>query len=133
MSWRLNRRAGFGSEEVPARRGSDIGYTKPWHDMQRTPAWHSIMISGSVRLLLEIWLRHNGRNNGQIPYSVREAVQYFECSPKKAVRWFSELQELGFVVATKRGSFQQKTGAFAARATTWQLTMEPCKGEKPTW
>lgn len=96
-----------------------------------TPAWSSLPM-GARCLLLEVWRRNNGLNNGQISYSQREAVKALGCGFGSAARWFTELQEKGFLVAERRGSFNWKHGANEGRATVWRLTMEPCKGERAT-
>jgi hypothetical protein len=109
---------------------TDIYFIRLSHDIRDTEAWLFIARSGAVPLLLDMWWRHNGRNNGQISYSQREAEDRFGCSPKRAVRWFGDLQKAGFIVAIRRGSFNQKTGV--RRATHWCLTMERCNGKPPT-
>lgn len=91
-------------------------------------AWLALS-SGAGWLLIDIWRRHNGRNNGDILYTQRDAMRRFGCSSHTAVRWFYELEAKGFIIATRRGSFQVKSGAFAGRATTWRLTMLPCNGQ----
>ena len=96
-----------------------------------TPAWRSLSL-GARCLLLEVWRRHNGTNNGQISMSVREAAALLGCSKKMPSRWFAELREKGFLEPTRLGSFAWKGGAMNGRATTWRLTMEPCNGERPT-
>jgi hypothetical protein len=108
------------------------GFNRLYHGIVDTAAWLHIARSGAIGLLTYIWRRYNGRNNGRITFSQREAERIFRCSPKRAIRWFSELQEAGFIVAVRRGAFSQKTGVFAARATTWRLTMEPYDGNAPT-
>ena len=108
------------------------GFIKLEREILETAAWLAIARSGALALLVDIWGRYNGRNNGQISYSQREAERRFGCSPKRAVKWFRDLQTAGFIVAVQRGTFHQKTGTFSARATTWRLTMEPCDGEAPT-
>jgi hypothetical protein len=108
------------------------GHNRLYHDIVDTAAFRFISINGALPLLVYIWRRYNGRNNGRITFSQREAERQLRCSPKTAVRWFHLLQEAGFIVAMQRGTFDQKTGAFAARATTWRLTMEPCDGNAPT-
>jgi hypothetical protein len=111
---------------------SDSKFIKFQHEILDTDAWIFVSRSGAVSVLLEIWRRHNGRNNGRIAYSQREAMRKFRCSPKRVVRWFCDLQEAGFLVVVQRGSFSQKTGAPGDRATTWRLTMEPCEGAPAT-
>lgn len=96
-----------------------------------TPAWLSLSL-GARCLLLEIWRRHNGQNNGQISFSQREGVKALNCSASSVSRWSAELQEKGFIVAVRPSSFVWKDGAKERRATEWRLTMEGCNGERPT-
>jgi hypothetical protein len=100
------------------------------HDIVHAPAWRFIERSGAVPLLLDMWTRYNGSNNGQISYSQREAVRRFGCGSHRALRWFRDLQEVGFIVAMQQGSFNRKTGD--RRATRWRLTMERCGSNPPT-
>jgi hypothetical protein len=83
-------------------------------------------------LVLAIWRRHNGANNGKIPYGRRDAQRDLGCGTTQATRYFREAEERGFIVPTRRGAFEWKTGARAARATTWRITTEPCNGQAPT-
>ena len=106
-------------------------FVKLDHDLMRTEAWR-VLSPGAICLLLEIWARHNGRNNGEIVYSNRQAQRRFGCSSKRAVKWFAELEDKGFIVAVQRGSFNYRAGALATRASRWRLTMEPSKGSQAT-
>lgn len=110
---------------------STLKHIRLFNWIMDTAAWSSLTF-GARCLLLEVWRRHNGQNNGQISYSQREAVKALGCSAGSASRWFGELQEKGFLVAVKRSSFDWKEGAREARATVWRLTMEPYNGERPT-
>jgi hypothetical protein len=76
--------------------------------------------------------RHNGRNNGLIPYGRRDAERDLGCGSHQAVRYLTEAQERGFIVATRRSSFDWKSGAGSAQSTTWRLTMKPAKQGDPT-
>jgi Transcriptional regulators len=105
------------------------GFIKFDHDLLDSAAWWALS-RGAEKLLIDIWRRHNGKNNGSIVYSQREVMRRFECSSKTAVKWLEELQAAGFIVAVQRGAFCQKAGA--VRATTWRLTMERCNGKAPT-
>lgn len=107
------------------------GFLKIDHALMEAPAWQALS-DGAGWLLIDLWGRYNGRNNGEIAYSLRETQKRFGWSPKRAVRLFAELEEKGFVVATRRGSFEVKTGAFIGRSTTWRLTMLPCDGSPAT-
>ena len=92
-----------------------------------SPAWRSLSL-GARCLLLEVWNRHNGANNGKISLSVREAMELLGCGRNTPTKWFKELQEKGFLVATRRGSFNLKS----KHATEWRLTMEKCDETPPT-
>ena len=109
----------------------DKTFVRLWHKLLDSPAWRTAPL-GVRCLVLEIWRRHTGANNGLIPYSRREAEADLGCGSHQAVRYLAEAQERGFIVATKRGSFDWKNGARAARATTWRLTMEACNGRVAT-
>ena len=108
---------------------SKCGFIKVDHALLDSAAWWSLS-RGAEKLLLDIWRRHNGKNNGKIPYSQREIVRRFGCSPKTALKWLGELQRAGFLAQVKRGDFHQKTGI--GRATTWRLTMERCASKPAT-
>ncbi len=95
------------------------------HWMLNSPAWRSLSLPARC-LLLEVWQRYNGQNNGEIAFSVREAARALGVGKNTPTKLFRELEDKGFLKARQRGSFHWKGG----EATTWELTMEPC-GEKP--
>jgi hypothetical protein len=107
------------------------GWIKLTKDLMDSPAWITAPL-GVRCLVLAIWRRHTGANNGKIPYARREAQADLGCGSHQAVRWLREAQERGFIAPTKRGSFEWKSGARAARATTWMITMEPWNGSPAT-
>lgn len=107
------------------------GFIKIEHDLVRGEAWQSLS-GGAGWVLFDLWARHNGFNNGAIAYSIREVQHRFRCARNTAIKWLRELEDKGFIVATRRGSFNHKHAPAADRATTWRLTMEPCNGELPT-
>ena len=90
------------------------------HALVNSDQWRAVS-PGARCLLLEIWTRFNGKNNGEISFSQREAEAALRCSPKMAVKWFGELQNNSLIVATRRGSFNQKAGPKANPATTWRI------------
>jgi hypothetical protein len=105
------------------------GFIKVDHDLLRTAAWQALS-TGETALLLYIWSKHNGRNNGEIGCGRREVQQRFGCGEHTALKWLHGLRDKGFIIATVRGSFNQKTGG--GRTTRWRLTMEKCDGQAPT-
>ncbi len=87
-------------------------------------AWKSLSCEARC-LLLEIWARHNGQNNGRIPYSHREARKALHVGSRKVQAAFQELQDRGFIVPRAKGSFDWKQ----RQATEWEITTEPCDGQ----
>jgi hypothetical protein len=77
-------------------------------------------------LLVDIWQRHNGQNNGEISYSVYEARR-IGMSKSRAARAFEELVERGFLRVGRLSTFHQKR-----LSRTWTLTAEPLNGEPAT-
>ncbi len=84
-------------------------------------AWKSLSCEARC-LLIEIWARHNGQNNGRIPYSHREARKTLRIGSRKVQAAFQELENRGFVVPRAKGSFDWKQ----RQATEWEITTEPC-------
>ena len=84
-------------------------------------AWRSLNCEARC-VLLEIWARHNGQNNGAIPYSHREAREALHIGAGKVAAAFRQLQDRGFLILRTKVSFDFK----ARRATEWQITTEPC-------
>lgn len=103
-------------------------FIKLTHEIMDSDAWDTASPQ-CKDLVLRIWKRCNGRNNGSIPYSRREAEAALKCGPVQAVRYLKEAKERGFIVATRRGSL----GADGAgKATRWRITMEPFEEQKAT-
>jgi hypothetical protein len=103
-------------------------FIKLTHQLLDSEAWQGASL-GCRCLILEIWKRSNGKNNGAIPYSVREVTAALRCGKTQAVRYLKEAQERGFIVAMKRGSFDGKGGG---KATRWLITTEPFENRKPS-
>jgi hypothetical protein len=90
------------------------------HYMLRCPAWRT-MSPNAKALLLDVWERHNGANNGEIAYAVREAEE-IGLARSVAARAFAELEERGFLKLRRASTFTLKT----KEARTWELTAERC-------
>jgi hypothetical protein len=106
------------------------GFIKLDHAIMDTAAWEFVARTGAALLLLEIWRRYNGKNNGRISYSNREAQRRFKCGSHTAFNWFLDLQLAGFIVIAEKGYCDLKTGG--NQATRWRLTMERCNGKEAT-
>jgi len=75
----------------------------------------------AFKLLVYVWKRHNGANNGQISFSVREAED-IGLVKSVAARAFAELISTGFLQVRRNSRFTLKT----KEARTWEVTAEPC-------
>ncbi len=87
--------------------------------MTGSEAWRALSPTG-CRILLDVWSRHNGVNNGAISYAARDAAEV-GISRSAASRALKEITALGFVECTRRSGFSVKNRA----AAEWRLTMEP--------
>jgi hypothetical protein len=83
-----------------------------------SPAWRSLPCTARA-LYLEIAKRYNGRNNSRIPYGLRQAYRDLHISKTTASRALQLLQDRGFIVCTKKGSFSWKT---VRDASEWRVT-----------
>ncbi len=97
------------------------GFLSLDHDFVRSDTVASLSARGKA-LMLAMADRYNGRNNGSIPYSVKEAMAWLHCSPNTAIKTLREVEAAGLIVPGQKGSFDNKTGARKGTATKWQLT-----------
>jgi hypothetical protein len=88
------------------------------HWLLTSAAWKALS-PNAVKVLIHIWQRHNGTNNGQIVYAVRDAGE-IGLSKSPAARALEELVELGFLRITRASAFTLKT----KNARCWALTAE---------
>ena len=95
--------------------------------MQDSQAWKSL---GAIprAVYLDIAKRYFGTNNGRVGYSIRCAVAELHIGMATAKRALDDLQDRGFIVATKRGAFNVKV----RHASEWRLTQYPCNNDLPT-
>jgi hypothetical protein len=96
------------------------------HHLLKCPAWVT-MSPLSKALLLHLWARHNGVNNGEISYSTREAAE-IGISSSAAARGLNELIARGFLKVTREARFTTKTRL----ARTWTITAERVGEERST-
>ena len=89
--------------------------------MMQTEAWQSLT-PASVRVWIELTSRFNGRNNGIIALSARDAAARCNIAKDTATKSFAELVEKGFLECATPGGFTRKV----RHATEWRLTHLPC-------
>ena len=94
-----------------------------YHDMIARAAWKSL--NGNAQALyVHIAARYNGKNNGWISFSAREAAQVLHSSKETAARPIKFLIDRGFITVAKRSGFNLKRGQ--DRATEYRLTEYSC-------
>lgn len=97
------------------------------HWLLRSAAWKSLTLV-ACSLLIEVWQRHNGENNGRISFSVREAAKRLRISKNTAAKAFGDLEAKSFLKAHQRGAFTFKQ----RHPTEWILTAECLNDELPS-
>lgn len=102
-----------------SKKESGPRHVRMHHWLMLSEAWKSL---GCIEraMYLDIASRYAGfgSNNGKIGYSVRDAAANLHISKSTAARALGVLQERGFIVAEKRGTFNLKLG----HASEWRLT-----------
>jgi hypothetical protein len=90
------------------------------HQVLDSPAWRA-MSSGARCLYIALKRRFspNGRNNGRIYLSQRQARKEVRAGSSEIVRWFRELQYYGFIVMIEPGCLGVEGKGKAPR---WRLT-----------
>ena len=96
------------------------------HYMLRAVAWKTLSPNAKA-LLVEVWARHNGMNNGEISYAVREAEE-IGLSKDRTARAFLELTARGFLKVRKLSTFNLKS----KEARCWEVTAERYQENPPT-
>lgn len=94
--------------------------------MLETPAWRKLS-GNAAKVLIEICQLNNGRNNGGVFMSAREAANRAGLATNTAAKCLQELVTAGFVDIVEKGAFSRKTKT----ATTYRLTWLPVGGDVP--
>ena len=100
----------MGSDRTSKQRFCGIPYS-----MVISSAWRSLKCS-SIKIYVELLNRYNGQNNGDLHLSYASASNLLYVGKSTVSRAFAELQEKGFIVQTKEGSWDDR------RAATWRMT-----------
>ena len=80
--------------------GSTDRWVKLPHYLLKSRAWRT-MPHPAKALLLEVWVRHNGVNNGEISFGCSEAPELLGFSEATAARMFDILIERRFLVVVR--------------------------------
>lgn len=103
------------------------------HSRLSSPAYRAL--SPNARsLLTEMTMMENGKNNGELYLSVRDAADRMGVADHSAATAaFAELESMGFIACTRDAHFAVKSGD-GSRARCWRLTWQstPCLRIGPT-
>ena len=75
----------------------------------------------TAKIALAMARRHNGRNNGDIAFSVRDACNAISSNRRLACEALTELQDKSLIECTRQASFDFKAGAQGRQARRWKL------------
>lgn len=92
------------------------------HALLNSDAWLKLPLVARV-IFIHLEKRYNGRNNGEISFSCREAAKEAGCGVNSAHNHLRALQRHGLVIRTADGLFTYR------QAATWELTTWPTNGQ----
>ena len=75
--------------------------------------------AGALAIYIDLAMRYNGSNNGDISYSVREGKTRLGINPNTVGKYLKILERYGLIITTQKGSFDLKK----RHASTYELTM----------
>jgi hypothetical protein len=95
------------------------------HELVDTPAFRSLS-GNATKILLAVWRRHNGKNNGALPFASRDG-EAFDMSKDTTARALSELVDRGFLAIEKESLFVPGM----RQAREYRLTAVATPDQKP--
>ena len=75
--------------------------------------------AGALAIYIDLAMRYNGVNNGEISYAVREGKTNLGINPNTVGKYLKALEHYGFIITTQKGSFNLKK----RHASTYELTL----------
>jgi hypothetical protein len=111
---------------MKTKKGSGFRYVGLPHYLLDSPAYRSLP-GDAIKLLIDIWKRHNGVNNGEISYGLREAAA-IGITKSPAGRMLDILTKRGFLAVVRDAGFNVGD----RKTRTWRLTAVPHAGQQGT-
>jgi hypothetical protein len=106
-----------------SKRDDKPRYVALSHWMMKTEAWRDLdCVARSAYVALSSRYAGPKSNNGRIPFSYEEMAGALNVSKATAMRALQRLQDHGFIVMMKKGSFNLKL----RHASEWRLTEYGC-------
>ena len=75
--------------------------------------------AGALAIYIDLAMRYNGVNNGEISYAVRDGKENLGINPNTVGKYLKALEYYGFIITTQKGSFDLKK----RHASTYELTL----------
>jgi len=94
-----------------------------WTNVLQSEAYYALDAYARAAYV-ELCMRYNGENNGRIGLSVRELAWRLRCSPNRANKALTQINDADLAYPTFIGSYRN-----GGRATEWLITAYACKEE----
>jgi hypothetical protein len=119
------------SRSKASRRARHAKHVRLYLYVLKSPAWLTLSCQAKC-LLIELLALYNGTNNGELYLSVRDAAKLLCVGLRQASAAFAELEDRGFIRATRKGSRTRR--GEVRLATCWRLTEydDDLTGRQPT-
>ena len=85
-------------------------------------------LSSQAKVLMQLMHEH-WRDDKEVDYGIREALEKIPCSRDTARKTFNMLRERGFIVLVDESMFSSRT---YSKSRTWRLTWTPWLSRPPT-
>ncbi|MSP81884.1 MAG: hypothetical protein EXQ94_02865 [Alphaproteobacteria bacterium] len=102
------------------RSKGEARHIRLYHWLTGSPAWRALKPASKV-VLLDVWRRHDGKNNGRIAASSRDIRDGTGLNRRTILAALARCQELGFLTCARPASFTMKHKL----APLWEVTAEP--------
>lgn len=113
------------------RSKGERGFLMLTHDLIDSAAWRGLSVPARA-VLLQVWRRHDGKNNGRLAASVRDLAEECRLNKDTAARALKELQEAGLLICRTPGGFSLKKRHAAEYALVWErCTVTGEEGKRP--
>jgi hypothetical protein len=109
----------------PTGRSTPEQFMQLPYSMVQSAAWRSLN-GNSLKLLIELFSKFNGRNNGKLCVSYADASKKLGVGHATIKRCFDELQLKGFIRLKKRGHW------YGRMAAEWAITTKMLEGYPAT-
>lgn len=116
---------------VTKRPGSARFWVQLEHWFLEVPAWRALSTNART-IYIELKRRYNGKNNGLLSLSAREAGEIINATHHTGARALVELKDLGFIDVTEDSTFNRKVHIARQYRLTEAADDRPGVSRQPT-